>query len=103
VRFRCPRFPPGFWAVTWEPRRYVLAQVSVKTRCEPGAPEARSREEKSGTTSLPRPTRIGPPFLDDGELNAERVLNGIDRFEGGTPQPVAYSNVAPFATLDWGF
>jgi hypothetical protein len=21
---RCPRFPPGFWAVTWEPRRYAL-------------------------------------------------------------------------------
>jgi hypothetical protein len=29
---RCPRFPPGFWAVTWEPRRYVLTRVSVKNR-----------------------------------------------------------------------
>src|SRR5580704_17818455 len=27
---RCLRFPPGFWAVTWEPRRYVLTQVSVQ-------------------------------------------------------------------------
>ena len=33
-----PRFPPGFWAVTWEPRGYVLTQVSVKNRREPGAP-----------------------------------------------------------------
>jgi hypothetical protein len=35
---RCPRFPPGLWAVTWEPRRYVLTQVSVKNRREPVAP-----------------------------------------------------------------
>jgi hypothetical protein len=34
-RARCPRFPPGFWAVTWELRPYVLTQVSVKNRREP--------------------------------------------------------------------
>jgi len=31
------RFPPVFWAVAWEPRRYVLTQVSLKNRREPGA------------------------------------------------------------------
>ncbi len=33
---RWTRFRPGFWAVTWKPRRYVFAQVDVKTRGEPG-------------------------------------------------------------------
>ena len=32
-----PQVPARFfWAVTWEPRRYVLTRVSVKNRREPG-------------------------------------------------------------------
>jgi hypothetical protein len=30
------RLQPGFWAITWESRRNVLTQVSVKNRREPG-------------------------------------------------------------------
>jgi hypothetical protein len=36
-RSGCPRFPPVFWAVTWESRACVLPQVSVKNQREPGA------------------------------------------------------------------
>jgi hypothetical protein len=27
---RCPRVAPGLWAVTWEPRRYVLTQFYLR-------------------------------------------------------------------------
>jgi hypothetical protein len=48
---RCPRFPPDFWAVTWESGCYVLTQVGVKTDASLGQ-RAFTSEELASTLRL---------------------------------------------------